>query len=259
MISVFRKIRQSLLAKNNVSRYLMYALGEILLVMIGILLALQVNNWNEERKLKTRIDSTLRNVVFDLEADTTTAGTIIKFYEENQKNSAKILQGEITMDNYRECPQCMNLVTIYQPFNIQTKGHELLKDLVNDQTNEADSLIMDINKFYAIFEPVIEKNNDRMEGVVMKNFEDFEKFPWFVDMALGRLNNDLIEYFVLSEDYKKRVAFHAMLAVGNHLAVTRQYKSTAAELLERINKRLGKDNVVEEVDELPAINSEEQP
>ena len=51
MIRFFRKIRQQLLTENKFSRYLLYAIGEILLVMIGILLALQVNNGNEQRKL----------------------------------------------------------------------------------------------------------------------------------------------------------------------------------------------------------------
>ena len=50
MIKFFRKIRQKLLAENKFSKYLVYAIGEIALVMIGILLALQVNNWNEQRK-----------------------------------------------------------------------------------------------------------------------------------------------------------------------------------------------------------------
>ncbi len=57
MIKVFRKIRQQLLSKNNVSkpaspagRYLLYAIGEIILVVIGILIALQINNANENRK-----------------------------------------------------------------------------------------------------------------------------------------------------------------------------------------------------------------
>ncbi|MHA7130699.1 DUF6090 family protein [Algoriphagus namhaensis] len=49
MISFFRKIRQKLLDQNQVTRYLIYALGEILLVVIGILIALQVNNWNQNR------------------------------------------------------------------------------------------------------------------------------------------------------------------------------------------------------------------
>ena len=50
MLTFFRRIRKSSLAQAAVPKYLLYAVGEILLVMIGILLALQVNNWNEERK-----------------------------------------------------------------------------------------------------------------------------------------------------------------------------------------------------------------
>ncbi|MEH6514960.1 MAG: hypothetical protein V7670_17480 [Maribacter arcticus] len=49
MINFFRKIRQRLLTENKFSKYMLYAIGEVILVMIGILLALQVNNWNETR------------------------------------------------------------------------------------------------------------------------------------------------------------------------------------------------------------------
>ena len=50
MLKFFRKIRQKLLAQNKIGQYLKYALGEIFLVVIGILIALQINNWNEGRK-----------------------------------------------------------------------------------------------------------------------------------------------------------------------------------------------------------------
>ncbi|MGB5273398.1 MAG: DUF6090 family protein, partial [Flavobacteriaceae bacterium] len=50
MIKLFRRTRQKLLTENKFSKYLIYAIGEIALVMIGILLALQVNTWNEQRK-----------------------------------------------------------------------------------------------------------------------------------------------------------------------------------------------------------------
>jgi Family of unknown function (DUF6090) len=52
MIKFFRKIRYDLMVKNKTGKYLKYAIGEIVLVVIGILIALQVNNWNEERKSK---------------------------------------------------------------------------------------------------------------------------------------------------------------------------------------------------------------
>jgi hypothetical protein len=58
MLRFFRQIRQKLLTENRFSKYLLYAVGEILLVVIGILIALQVNNWNEARKLRqVEIDS----------------------------------------------------------------------------------------------------------------------------------------------------------------------------------------------------------
>jgi len=50
MITLLRKIRKRLIGEKNFSSYLLYAIGEILLVVIGILLALQINNWNENRK-----------------------------------------------------------------------------------------------------------------------------------------------------------------------------------------------------------------
>ena len=50
MIKFFRKIRQNLLMRNKSGKYLKYAIGEIVLVVVGILIALQINNWNENRK-----------------------------------------------------------------------------------------------------------------------------------------------------------------------------------------------------------------
>jgi len=50
MIKFFRKIRQKLLSENRFSKYLIYAVGEILLVVIGILIAVQINNFNEQNK-----------------------------------------------------------------------------------------------------------------------------------------------------------------------------------------------------------------
>ena len=52
MIKFFRKIRQRLLSESKFSKYLLYAIGEIILVVIGILIALQINNWNENKKLQ---------------------------------------------------------------------------------------------------------------------------------------------------------------------------------------------------------------
>lgn len=67
MIKFFRKIRQRLLSENKFSKYLFYAIGEIVLVMIGILMALQINNWNEHRKLQNTNQILLSKMVGELD------------------------------------------------------------------------------------------------------------------------------------------------------------------------------------------------
>ena len=66
MIKFFRRIRQKLLSENRFSKYLIYAIGEIVLVVIGILIALQINNWNEKRKASIEGLVLLNNIYDDL-------------------------------------------------------------------------------------------------------------------------------------------------------------------------------------------------
>jgi len=68
MITLLRKIRKRLIDKGSFSSYFLYAIGEILLVVVGILIALQINNWNEERKqndLEQKLLVELRNTIID--------------------------------------------------------------------------------------------------------------------------------------------------------------------------------------------------
>jgi hypothetical protein len=66
MIKFFRKIRQNLLVENKTGKYLKYAFGEIVLVVIGILIALQINNWNERKNNITKTTNILKEIQLDL-------------------------------------------------------------------------------------------------------------------------------------------------------------------------------------------------
>jgi len=69
MIKFFRKIRQKLLSENKFSKYLLYAIGEIVLVVIGILIALSINNWNEERKSNNLLQKYKQSIIAELKID----------------------------------------------------------------------------------------------------------------------------------------------------------------------------------------------
>ncbi|MBN3520975.1 hypothetical protein JYB62_13280 [Algoriphagus lutimaris] len=91
MILFFRKIREKLIQKNQVTRYLVYAVGEIGLVMIGILLALQVNNWNVDKQSKKWQTDFLVDTQNELEKDKRQLEEIIKFQESKELKSLELI------------------------------------------------------------------------------------------------------------------------------------------------------------------------
>ncbi|RED44247.1 DUF6090 family protein [Seonamhaeicola aphaedonensis] len=78
MIKFFRKIRQKLLSENKFSRYLIYAIGEIVLVVVGILIALAINNWNINNANKKEEIYYLQKLKLNLQQDTTHVRTKLR-------------------------------------------------------------------------------------------------------------------------------------------------------------------------------------
>ena len=92
MIKFFRKIRLNLLSEGKTGKYFKYAIGEILLVMIGILLALQVNNWNNNRIEANREQTILRNLRSDFNDNITELNRIYDGTEESYRSSVRLLE-----------------------------------------------------------------------------------------------------------------------------------------------------------------------
>ena len=91
MIKFFRRIRQQLLAEGKTAKYFKYAIGEILLVMIGILLALQVNNWNEERKERLQEQVLLRQLQTEFKSNLDQLEEKIAIHREIILSASKLL------------------------------------------------------------------------------------------------------------------------------------------------------------------------
>lgn len=95
MINFFRTIRKGLLSENKLTKYLFYALGEIILVVIGILIALQINDWNTAKKSREKEVSYLSEIKASLQQDIISIDSVLRFNE----TKVPIVQGMMHIFN----------------------------------------------------------------------------------------------------------------------------------------------------------------
>ena len=240
MIKFFRNIRQNLIKEGKTSKYLKYAIGEIILVVIGILIALSINNWNENRKQQNEFTTILNTIKQDLKRDTLVAASIIQYYKIVEKSSLKIINKEINRNNYKEHPQARSLVSLYRSFPIQTKGFEMAKNYSANNKIKNDSIFTTISQFYIPFIQIINDSNDFIKKEVFANIEAYKKYDWYVDWSIGKFTPEMIIYFTESEEYRKQVASHNLLAGKNHMLFVTTYKDNAVKLIDIINQHLEK-------------------
>ena len=128
MIKFFRNIRGQLLIEGKMTKYFKYAIGEILLVMIGILLALQVNNWNEQRKQELVELSVLKELKNDLEFSKNELDSINRYNLEYLKDY-KLIKFFIDEDlPYEEVlDAAFSSLDVWEDPFLPTMGYESLK------------------------------------------------------------------------------------------------------------------------------------
>ncbi|QNJ99163.1 DUF6090 family protein [Constantimarinum furrinae] len=225
------------LNNKRFGRYLLYALGEIILVVTGILIALQINNHNEENKKKNLLNGILQNVSYDLQQDTLFIGTAIKYYDARSKVALKILNNEYDAESVKKCILCGNLVSTYLPLTINDKGYHQLKNFY-EESKGRDSLTVDIVQFYTAYEPLLSEFGDQVKNFSLENIREWrDTKPWFSEIMANKGHPDFFEY-LLSQDYKNKVAYFNIIACNNYMNMLKQYKIQATEALKRIDKRL---------------------
>lgn len=132
MIKIFRNIRKQFIREGKTSNYFKYAIGEIALVVIGILLALQINNWNEESKKSDLREKYLLSLIEDLKQDTTLVASQYRFY----KSDTLKLQSQIRrIKKYKNSIDTVKKIARYEfDTNIQlitTFSNKTYQTLIN--------------------------------------------------------------------------------------------------------------------------------
>ncbi|SEK37386.1 hypothetical protein SAMN04488008_101361 [Maribacter orientalis] len=230
MIKFFRKIRQNLLMKNKIGKYFTYALGEIILVVIGILIALQINNWNEERKNSIEEKVILENLLENLNLSKTQSELLISgenilkqsliqilgIESDNNglksitisdsifKNTVWDLQSDIPTFNAYNNLKSTNKLSLIKNKNINEKFTELefrlkkLNDILNDRLSVHQIRIDDILEKDINFIPLVKSNlpNINIENETGNNYSQLlenKRIRNLLGMKLS-FTQDVIDY-----------------------------------------------------------------
>lgn len=127
MIRFFRALRSRMLEEGRIGRYLAYAAGEIVLVVIGILIALQINNWNETRKAVENSRTLLAEFRKDLSTDLEGIDRVVRLLHERTEVSAAVLRTLSYTNEDIEHLRDVLLTTVHQEF-IQDRAFNKLQN-----------------------------------------------------------------------------------------------------------------------------------
>ena len=131
MLAFLRRIRKSLIDSGSTRKYLLYAIGEIALVVIGILIALQINNWNSSLKSKKKVEISINHIKEEIESNVKelrAAGKINQSVLEAYSNYVKIYDGK-TNEIIASPDHLASLQNIYPGFFRTSDSIKLKTDL----------------------------------------------------------------------------------------------------------------------------------
>lgn len=162
MIKFFRRIRYDLIDKNKTAKYLKYAIGEIILVVIGILIALSINNWNQlkqDQKLETNY---LKGIKTNLNDDISELDQL--FVKDTIKLKAytfliRTFNAEPITSNHQEIITNFYNAAGYNWFEGQNVVFEDMKSSGKLNLIRSDSIKYTLQKYYKFFEEVIKQEN----------------------------------------------------------------------------------------------------
>lgn len=226
MITFFRKIRRWLIAENKFRRYLIYAAGEIVLVVLGILIALSINNWNEARKIEILKDTYKKSLIEDLKKEIIKSQKAISKMEEELQElyamSEKISGQPLNIDslikiyrfefNHEINPGSINIITL--DALISTGNINLLeKDLYNSlmslkDVQEGTIKQIELNKeFFMIYSTRINLPfNDGWNAFrgrpLERIWEDIDKNAFLRDFNETLSSKILVNQFIIMSQNK---------------------------------------------------------
>lgn len=246
MIKFFSKIRQRLLTENKITKYLIYAIGEIILVVIGILIALQINNRNEAKKIELIINSLFEDVMDELSINIKRTDSLARFYEKKDSVFYLILVNKLTYDDYakNEIPELSNFTTYKNNVHLSSDAYKNLMNNMEKIPLKFKPILKQLNYLNNANKDKVDEYNNVVSALVHNNITNEAKnFFWFGDYSQEARDKE-IEYMLNSWEYKNLVLQYHSKA-SELLRHSIKYRKNAIKCYQGIAKLLDKPTVHE--------------
>lgn len=237
-----KKIRKDLIKSKDMKNYLKYAFGEILLVVIGILIALYIKGLYAENLQNEQIDKVGTQIIDDLRSDTAFVNRLDQYYAPKEKYYLQVIGDSLTAEDHKDCAICGTLVTSFQPIAQNTDGYAMLKNFEVDLKTSRDSLIHTTRLFYTQTIPMLTILSDLVQDDITDNLKDWrDTKPWYSNLINGVADERYFDYVANDPMYKNRVANIYLLLYKNVLSGLKEYARQAAELAEQWEAEIEKN------------------
>ena len=243
MIQFFRRIRKSLLAENRLRKYFLYALGEIILVVVGILIALQINNWNTSRQETATLNGYLNNISKNIQSDLQDLESMRAFRDSSITGSRYFL--ELLDEPSATTSQYKRYFSDYFKFNpwldesfqSNQSGFEALKNSGYLSKIQGISLESELYKYYSLVEKI------KIEEQSLNNFMEEMEYDMYkndVVQDTKRLITKLFSNSETSNDLSElnRVLHYPAFAGSHSRNAGTGYMLTLYDDLSKIGKEL---------------------
>lgn len=221
--------------ENKQPNFISYAIREIFLVVIGILIAVSINNWNENRQKSHELEQLLVKVQEDLNNDLNKIDKVFEYYENIKPVFEKVLKSEYTKEDYKENPKIAFLIFGYPELALNQRGVSLLENFRGDIAAEKEELVQELIMFYKEQAWEIKVDDELRSEDYKENFSYWKNnTDWWLDYVQLKVNDGFVEYALNDKDYKTRVATASFFAYKVYLPELTKFKERGLELVDKI-------------------------
>jgi len=213
---LLKKLRWKSIFDSSFKTYLKYAIGEIILIVIGVLIAVSINRCTTEQNNIEARNKILNKILDDFKKDQELAGTIKARYAENEPIFASFMNETITLDSLQNCKECRYIISGISLFRPNLEGFNALKTQSQNLIITDGALSSFVNS-YDIKLKELDHQQDNLIQDLNKNLEYWrDNFEWFTDFLKNKDNDSYFKY-QLSSDYRNKLGYYHSLYYHNYL------------------------------------------